>query len=106
MFDGDRYITSGIQAQIGLGIQNVIWCMIDVLRKESIDLDYIQVFKLYIQKNGNTSRQRVVHEQKISNYTRMYTFPCTNPVCAKVFVISSTDKDGKDYSTMLLAEEL
>ena len=47
-----RYVTRGVNEEIDIRLQLIMWSMIDKLKdKEKVELDYIQVFK--IRKEGN-----------------------------------------------------
>ena len=94
MFNNQRYLTKGVQADIPFELQIFMWECIDRLPEER---DYFQVFELEIT-NGI---QRIHHFSEQPEYSMEYLLPTvTNPVTAKVYVI-----DDSDHSTMLLAEE-
>jgi hypothetical protein len=93
MFDGQRYLTKGVNATIPLEVQIFMWQCIDTLEVEK---DYLQVFDLSV-KNGV---QKVIHKQEVPAYQHTYSLYISNPVNARVFVI-----DEVEYFTMLLAEE-
>ena len=51
MFKNNRYVTRGVNEDIDIRIQMIIWSMIDKLKCEGdVELDYLQVFK--IRKEG------------------------------------------------------
>jgi hypothetical protein len=93
MFNGQRYLTKGVNATIPLEVQIFMWQCIDTLEVEK---DYLQVFDLSVEDGI----QKVVHKQEVPEYKYSYTLMVSNPVSARVFVI-----DDGEYSTMLLAEE-
>lgn len=93
MFDNQRYITRGIDAEIPLWLQVFMWECIDRLPEER---DYFQVFRL---ENLN-GIQRITHFSEQPEYRMEYLIPTDNPITAKVYII-----DSNDYSTMLLASE-
>ena len=94
MFNNQRYATSGINSELPLLTQIILWRLIDTM--EVVRKDYLQVFCL----SADDGRQRIIHEQEQPEYRKEYLFPSENPVTAKVFVI-----DDESHSTMLLAEE-
>ena len=94
MFQNQRYATSGINSELPLLTQIVLWGLIDSM--EVAEKDYLQVFCLSVEDG----KQRIIHEQEQPKYRKEYLFPSENPVTAKVYVI-----DDKTHSTMLLAEE-
>ncbi len=94
MFKNSRYATRGINAEIPLALQLVLWKMIDEM--EVARKDYLQVFTL----SSENGEQKIVHEQEQPDYRKEYVFSGDCLVNAKIFVI-----DDGDHSTMLLAEE-
>jgi hypothetical protein len=94
MFNGQRYLTRGVDRTIPLEVQIFMWQCIDTLEVEK---DYLQVFDLSVE-NGV---QKVVHKQEVPEYKHSYTLSVSRLVHdVRVFVI-----DDGEYSTMLLAEE-
>ena len=53
MFKKDnRYVTRGVNEEVDIRLQLIMWSMIDKLNDEgNVELDYLQVFKL--RKEGN-----------------------------------------------------
>ena len=94
MFNSPRYVTSGINSELPLMLQIILWGLIDTM--EVAEKDYLQVFLLSV----DDGKQRIIHEQEHPEYRKEYLFSSENPVTAKVYVI-----DDKTHSTMLLAEE-
>ena len=94
MFNNPRYATSGINSELPLMLQIILWGLIDSM--EVAEKDYLQVFCL----SNDNGKQRIIHEQEQPEYRKEYLFPSKNPVTAKVYVI-----DDESHSTMLLAEE-
>ena len=93
MFDKERYLTRGIQAEIPFEIQLIMWECIEKLPGLK---DYLQVFKLSVLDG----KQIIVHEQEQPEYRKEYRLNTGTSITQKVYVI-----DDGDYSTMLLAEE-
>ncbi len=92
MFNNQRYITRGIDAEIPFELQVFMWESISVIPEP----DYLQIFKL--EPFG--MMQRITHEQEQPPFRREYLIPSDNPITQKVYII-----DSNTYSTMLLAEE-
>ena len=93
MFQNKRFLTRGVQAEIPIELQLILWNCIDQLPKER---DYFQVFKLDVS-NG---KQHIHHFSEQPEYSKEYQISTEKPITAKVYVI-----DDIDHSTMLLAEE-
>lgn len=96
MLKNPRYLTRGVVAEIPLGLQLVLWHLIDSIEGEE---DYLQVFYLEPQ-NG---KQHIIHTQEVPPYRAEYHISLSrdeSPVTASLFVI-----DDGDHTTMLLASE-
>ncbi len=93
MFNQNRYLTRGVQAEISLELQIFMWECIDNLPEPK---DYLQVLKL----EPFESMQRITHTSENPEYKMEYLIPSDAPITQKVYVI-----DDRDHSTMLLAEE-
>ena len=93
MFDNQRFLTRGVDAEIPPELQLFLWSCIDRLPEER---DYFQVFKL--EPMGEM--QRISHTSEQPEYHMEYIIPTEKPISAKLYVI-----DSEEYSTMLLAEE-
>lgn len=94
MFNNSRCATRGINAEIPLALQLILWKMIDEM--EVAQKDYLQVFTL-CSENG---KQKIIHEQEQPDYRKEYIFSSDYLINEKIYVI-----DDGDYSTMLLWEE-
>jgi len=93
MFNNQRYLTKGVQAEIPLELQIFMWECVDRMPEPK---DYFQVFRL---ENCN-GIQKITHFSEQPEYHREYLITTENPITTKVYII-----DSEDYSTMLLAEE-
>ncbi len=93
MFNNQRYLTRGVQAEIPFELQLFMWACIDSLPSER---DYFQVFRL---ENLN-GIQKITHFSEQPEYCKEYMIPTDKPITEKVYII-----DSDEYSTMLLAEE-
>lgn len=99
LFNGPKYITRGIQDEIGLDIQQLIWKMIESKRKLTV-LDYLQIFNLCTIPQENGIRQLIIHRQEEPPFNYQIFFNVSKPVNAKIYVI-----DDIEHVTMLLANE-
>jgi len=99
MFD-KKYITRGINAEIPLYLQSLMWDMISSMKVEK--QDYLQVFKLERIIADGRVWQKITHSQEQPDYENMVLIPVYEgkTVDNKVFII-----DDYEYCTMLLAEE-
>ena len=94
-FEGQRYLTKGIQEYIDIPLQITLWRLIEKLE---IEVDYLQVFEIEQLPN---SQVRITHRQEEPEYESSTIVTGVIPVnVLKIFVI-----DDYEYSTMLLAEE-
>lgn len=96
----NRYVTKGINIQVDLAIQIVLWNMIDELKsKDDIKLDYLQVFE--VEKVEEFIK--IEHRQEVPYYSQTYMLNGMNIEITskmKIFVI-----DDGENSTMMLSEE-
>lgn len=98
MFDNPRYLTRGVNTNISLFLQTLLWDMIDEMQ---IKKDYLQVFKLIPVEIGGETVLKIVHTQEKPSYERTVILSrLTQPIQGKIFVI-----DDGNHSTMMLAEE-
>ena len=101
MFKKDnRYVTRGVNEEVDIRLQLIMWSMIDKLKYEGdVELDYLQVFK--IRKEGN--KIVINQSQEVSEYSCTYEIEIEDIQIEdeiKVYVI-----DSGEYSTMLFPSE-
>ena len=97
MFQNKRYMTRGVDNEIPMGVQVILWAMIEGLQYEGVKADYLQVFRL----SEHEGQQKIIHSQEQPYYQHeIILLIFAVPVEAEIFVI-----DDGDHSTMLLAEE-
>lgn len=95
MFEGDKYLTAGVDREIPIELQIFMWNCIANL---SVEKDYLQVFTL---SKGENNIQKIIHSQEQPEYEKEYLIDMPfEAIETKIFVI-----DDGDHSTMLLAEE-
>ena len=101
MFKKDnRYVTRGVNEEVDIRLQLIMWSMIDKLNDEgNVELDYLQVFKL--RKEGN--KIVINQSQEVPEYSCTYEIEIEDVQIddkIKVYVI-----DSGEYSTMLFPSE-
>ena len=101
MFKEDnRYVTRGVNEEVDIRLQLIIWSIIDKLKdKGNVELDYLQVFK--IRKEGN--KIVINQSQEVPEYSCTYEIELEDVELddeIKVYVI-----DSGEYFTMLFPSE-
>lgn len=101
MFKKDnRYVTRGVNEEVDIRLQLIMWSMIDKLKDEgNVELDYLQVFK--IRKEGN--KVVISQSQEVPEYSCTYEIEIEDVQLddeIKVYVI-----DSGEYSTMLFPSQ-
>ena len=102
MFKKDnRYVTRGVNEEVDIRLQLIMWSMIDKLKEEgNVELDYLQVFR--IRKEG---KKIVINQsQEVPEYSCTYEMELEDIQIyneIKVYVIDS----GEEFSTMLFPGE-
>lgn len=96
----NRYVTRGVNSEIDIRLQLIMWSMIDKLKdKGNFEVDYLQVFNL--RKEGNSIV--IEHYQEVPEYKKIYSLDLEEVELltdTKIFVI-----DSQDYCVMTLPEE-
>ena len=101
MFNNNRCVTRGVNSEVDIRLQIIMWSLIDKLNEsEDIEIDYLQVFHIYKKQD----KILLEHKQKVPEYQKLYEINNMGYVKLeeklKLFVI-----DDIDHSTMLLAQE-
>ena len=100
MFKNNRYVTRGVNEEIDIRLQMIIWSMIDKLKdKGNVEVDYLQIFK--IRKEGD--KVVINQSQEVPKYSCTYEIELEDIQLdddIKVYVI-----DSGEYSTMLFPSE-
>ena len=100
MFKNNRYVTISVNEKVDIRLHLIMWSMIDKLKdEESVELDYLQVFKL--RKEGN--KIIINQSQEVPKYSSTYEIELEDIQLddeIKVYVI-----DSGEYSTMLFPSE-
>ena len=96
----NRYVTRGVNEEVDIRLQLIMWSMIDKLKdEESVELDYLQVFKL--RREGN--KIVISQSQEVPEYSYTYEIELEDIQIddeIKLYVI-----DSGEYSTMLFPSE-
>ena len=93
IFENQKFITCGVANTIPELLQIIMW---ELIKTIPVDTDYLQVFSLSPDING----QRIIHSQENPDYKKEYVFNLDTAVVGKVFVI-----DDGTHSTMLMNYE-
>ena len=100
MFKNNRYVTRGVNEEVDIRLQLIIWSMIEKLKdKGNVELDYLQVFR--IRKEGN--KIIINQSQEVPKYSFTYEIELEDIQLddeIKVYVI-----DSGECSTMLFSSE-
>lgn len=96
----NRYITRGVNEEVDIRLQLLMWSMIDNLNaKGNVEVDYLQIFKLRKEEAFIV----IEHYQEVPEYKKTYTLELEDIELnnkLKIYVIES----GR-IQQMLLAEE-
>ena len=96
----NRYVTRGVNEEVDIRLQLIMWSMIDKLKEEgSVELDYLQVFKIRKEENKIVISQ----SQEVPEYSYTYEIELEDIQIddeIKLYVI-----DSGEYSTMLFPSE-
>lgn len=97
----NRYVTRGVNEEVDIRLQLIMWSMIDKLKDEgNIEIDYLQVFKL-----GKEGSKIVINQsQEVPEYSCIYEIELEDIQIddeIKVYVIDN----GVEGSTMLFPWE-
>ena len=101
MFNNNRCVTRGVNSEVDIRLQIIMWSLIDKLNEsEDTEIDYLQVFHIYKKQD----KILLEHKQKVPEYQKLYEINNMGYVKLeeklKLFVI-----DDIDHSIMLLAQE-
>ena len=96
----NRYVTRGVNEEVDIRLQLIMWSMIDKLKdEESVEVDYLQVFKI----RKKDSKVVINQSQEVPEYSWTYEIEIEDIQIEdeiKVYVI-----DSGEYSTMLFPSE-
>lgn len=102
MFNGDKYITRGINEKLDVRLQIMLWEMIELLRKQNIELDYLQIFKI----SNKSGKVVVEHSQEVPEYRVKYLLDVKVVNLNEDIKVYVIDSEGSiAISTMMLSNE-
>jgi len=102
MFNNTRYMILGVQEEVSLGLQIILWQLIDDCKAKGIKMDYLQVFELSAGATEGQPVQVIQHRQEKPAYQKLHRYAAVDQPLdgATVWVI-----DDGDHSTMLLPSD-
>ncbi len=96
----NRYVTRGINSDMPIEIQILLWSIIDKHVDSEVNTDYLQVFKF----NQEDNQLLITHSQEQPEYSKQYKIKLEDNykllVGKTVYII-----DDIDHSTLLFASE-
>lgn len=98
-----KYITRGVEAEIPIEYQIIIFDAIEKWRLQKVQLDYLQVFRLSVENDGEGNKVQIIrHSQEVPELNEEIRFYIeSHGITNQIFVID----DGAEYYTMLLSSE-
>ena len=108
MFDNSRYISVGIKTNIPAELTVLLFTLIDVLKFETKELDYLQIFEVTVIPEDDMYKCIIIHSQEQPEYKREHEFYIKEkPELSefKIYVIDEHTEGWDGYTTMILAEE-
>ena len=98
-FNGNKYVTNGIQNELSEGLTMFLWYVIEEKKRdEDFEMDYLIIFQLLINEDG---RPVVVYKQEQPvEYTKAY-YPINVPLTTGTIYII----DDGTHCTMLWSRE-
>lgn len=100
-FDGKRYITRGVNENIPLDIQIIIWELIDNLVKNDVKTDYLQIVEISSFPSVEGISLILTHSQEVEPYKKKYEVrKYKESLNFRIYVI-----DDIEHCTMMLASE-
>jgi len=101
MFKSPRYMTRGIQEEVGLDLQLFLWSFIDERAKSELEMDYLQFFELTVTSDQGKPVQNITHRQEVPAFSKTHqVLGISRPLNSKIWVI-----DDKTATTMLFPSE-
>jgi hypothetical protein len=100
LFDKQKFISRGVEAEVALDIQILILQMIEDIKAKKIKIDYLQVFELKTVFENGITLQEIRHHQEVPPYSNNEVFRVSEAIDKKLFFI-----DSGEYATLILAEE-
>lgn len=98
MFIGRKYATNGVQQQIPMFLQNILWYLVETMPIRN--KHNLQAFTLEPVTVEEKQKLRILHTQELPDYRQEYTIYTKSIVTSQIYVI-----DDHDRCIMLLASE-
>jgi len=94
MFTNERYLTRDVAEQVPIGIQLLMWDLVEKLEER----DYLQIFEFTPKGSGVVE---MIHKQEVPEVTSIYKIK-NNEIKnkMKLYII-----DNGQYSTMMFSHE-
>jgi hypothetical protein len=97
-----RYATANLVGKVDEETQRLLWMLLDTFLSETIEPDYLQVFKLEVVEHEEGPLQRVIRSQEIPPLQQEEgCFNVTKPFEGTVWVYL----DSAGSQTMMLPED-
>lgn len=91
-FTSNRYMTSGVQAEIEPVLQVIMWSLIDEDIAKGFQMDYLQVFILKSVTRSGRACQEIMHSQEQPEQDKKTIVDIgSEPLSAKIFAIDSVE---------------
>ncbi|EEH99699.1 hypothetical protein CSBG_03325 [Clostridium sp. 7_2_43FAA] len=102
MFKKDnRYVTRGVNEEVDVRLQLIMWSMIDKLKDEgNVELDYLQIFRIRKEKTFDYDSKELLGVMRFDFYDRVLA----NQWNSKNLIIELNDR--KEIDLKKLQEEL
>lgn len=69
MLDNNRYVTRGVNTEVDIRLQVIMWELIDKLNEsKDIEVDYLQVFNICKKQD----KILLEHKQNVPEYQKLY----------------------------------
>lgn len=92
MFDSKtkRFMTRSVAEELHLEIAIILWQLIDRLKEQEVELDYLQVFELSISLDNQLA---ITHRQEIAERRETWIIPLEEaaPITRTVWCIDNDD---------------
>lgn len=91
MFQNKRYITSGINEEVSIELQSILWNLIDKLKESNeIELDYLQVFQLRHITQNDEFNQSIIYAQEVPPHKNEYLHKVEKPINTRIYIIDDS----------------
>lgn len=102
MFSSPRFATRGVMERVPIEIQLALWQIIDVRKERGDQIDYLQVFELFVECVDGEPLQRVLNRQEQPEHTEIVSLYGVNQFLDGMTIWAL---DSRTYSSMIFPEE-